>query len=289
MKVKCPKCRLRFDVYAAPGISEVQCNCPRCGTPFTYNAATESPAANEHGDETPTSGNDKQKAGNESLGGSGVAYDSRPNGGKAEETAPHDNAPHDSSHHANGFYEYRHGRADNGFAPPRHSNRHALTFAAGVVGALAVAAIIAFAADRLVGHFTDGDEALMEQLAVIPDTTAADSASAGNAATIKKAKKTVPAAKTKETKKAAKEAVAPSALPAWVRGRWHIMTDNNVISIRISGNHIRVSDFYHTNTGSVALSGNTLVCRFRDGRTFTYSLDMRNHRIIDGHGTVLER
>lgn len=32
--VKCPKCRLRFEVPGESGISEVQCNCPRCGTPF---------------------------------------------------------------------------------------------------------------------------------------------------------------------------------------------------------------------------------------------------------------
>lgn len=287
MKVKCPKCRLKFDVYAAPGISEVQCNCPRCGTPFTYNAANESPAADEHGDETPTPSNDEPKTENGGLSESGMADVSQPNGSTTEEQARHGNTHYESNHHGNRLYEFGHGMADNGFDPHRHSNRHTLTFAAGVIGALAVAAIIAFAADRLVGHFTEGDEALMEQLAVIPDTTTADTTATDSAA--KKAKKTVPAVKNKETKKTAKEEAVQSALPAWVRGRWHIMTDNNVISIRISGNNIRVSDFYHTNTGSVALSGNTLVCRFRDGRTFTYSLDMRNHRIIDGHGTVLER
>lgn len=36
MKVKCPKCRLTFEVTSIPGITEVSCVCPRCGTPFTY-------------------------------------------------------------------------------------------------------------------------------------------------------------------------------------------------------------------------------------------------------------
>ena len=41
MNVKCPKCRLSFEVSASPGITELQCNCPRCGTPFTYRVDDE--------------------------------------------------------------------------------------------------------------------------------------------------------------------------------------------------------------------------------------------------------
>lgn len=41
MKVKCPKCRLRYDVPTPKGITEVQCYCPRCGTPFTYSINNE--------------------------------------------------------------------------------------------------------------------------------------------------------------------------------------------------------------------------------------------------------
>lgn len=39
MKVKCPKCRLTFEVTTIPGITEASCVCPRCGTPFTYQVA----------------------------------------------------------------------------------------------------------------------------------------------------------------------------------------------------------------------------------------------------------
>lgn len=34
MEVKCPKCRFRFHVDVIPGENEVNCVCPRCGTPF---------------------------------------------------------------------------------------------------------------------------------------------------------------------------------------------------------------------------------------------------------------
>lgn len=36
MDIKCPKCRLRFDVTVSAGVNEVAAVCPRCGTPFTY-------------------------------------------------------------------------------------------------------------------------------------------------------------------------------------------------------------------------------------------------------------
>lgn len=36
MKVKCPKCRFKYDVEVPDGINEISCFCPRCGSPFIY-------------------------------------------------------------------------------------------------------------------------------------------------------------------------------------------------------------------------------------------------------------
>lgn len=41
MKVKCPKCRLRFEVPITHGVKELSCVCERCGTPFTYEIPEE--------------------------------------------------------------------------------------------------------------------------------------------------------------------------------------------------------------------------------------------------------
>lgn len=41
MKVKCPKCRLRFEVPITHGVKELSCVCERCGTPFTYEILEE--------------------------------------------------------------------------------------------------------------------------------------------------------------------------------------------------------------------------------------------------------
>lgn len=41
MNVKCPKCRYRFDVPSTPGMNELACVCPRCGTPFDYKIESE--------------------------------------------------------------------------------------------------------------------------------------------------------------------------------------------------------------------------------------------------------
>jgi hypothetical protein len=43
MEVKCPKCRYRFDTAASPGIKELACVCPRCGTPFNYVIPEDAP------------------------------------------------------------------------------------------------------------------------------------------------------------------------------------------------------------------------------------------------------
>ena len=54
MEVKCPKCRFKYDTAVAPGITELACVCPRCGTPFSYvvteemkHPQPENPAATE--------------------------------------------------------------------------------------------------------------------------------------------------------------------------------------------------------------------------------------------------
>lgn len=54
MEVKCPKCRFKYDTAVAPGITELACVCPRCGTPFSYvvteemkHPQPEDPAATE--------------------------------------------------------------------------------------------------------------------------------------------------------------------------------------------------------------------------------------------------
>ena len=50
MIVKCPKCRLRFEMPVTHGIKELSCVCERCGTPFTYEIPEE-----DHEDSSQTS------------------------------------------------------------------------------------------------------------------------------------------------------------------------------------------------------------------------------------------
>lgn len=46
MEVKCPRCRFRFDMPLTPGVNQLQCFCPRCGMPFSYDL-TDAPDAEE--------------------------------------------------------------------------------------------------------------------------------------------------------------------------------------------------------------------------------------------------
>lgn len=295
MKVKCPKCRLRFDVPTAIGVNEVQCNCPRCGTPFTYSVAV---GDNEEEEDAPKG---------EAAAAKGAAANGSTNVGSLKDTTSAKGEVGNGSSqegvgrqlaYGNRLYEHSHGMNERGFAPHAHSGmRHTVTIALGIVGVLAVAGLFVFGIDRIVGHFTDRDEAIMEDLAVVIDTTAQDSTAADSVRTAKNAIQSKVAADKKEKafaqvgKRHEKQVVeaGKDAVPRWAQGVWHIMTDNNYISIRINGSRIKVSDFYHTNQGSVSVQGNSLVCHFKDGRTFVYTLDTRGHRIIDGHGTVLQR
>ncbi len=296
MKVKCPKCRLRFDVPAAVGVNEVQCNCPRCGTPFTYSVT-----ADDGGQENNVSRNEavaaKETAATNGSGNSSNVKETASVKAEAGNGSSQEGVDRLLAY-GNSLYGHRHGMSERGFAPHTHSGmRHTVTIALGIVGVLAVAGLFVFGIDRIVGHFTDRDEAIMEDLAVVVDTAAQDSTAADSAKAMKKAIKAKVAANKKEKafaqvgKRQGKPAVEAvhGSVPKWAQGVWHIMTDNNYISIRINGSRIKVSDFYHTNQGSISVQGNSLVCHFKDGRTFVYTLDTNGHRIIDGHGTVLQR
>lgn len=180
MKVKCPKCRLKFDVPTAIGVNEVQCNCPRCGTPFTYSVSD--------GD----SEQENNASRSEAVAAKATAA-TKGDGGAENATAVKTEVG--SQHgverqlaYGNSLYEHRHGMREEGFAPyARNGMRHMVTIALGIVGVLAVAGLFVFGIDRIVGHFTDRDEAIMEDLSVVVDTTAQDSTATDSAKTATKA------------------------------------------------------------------------------------------------------
>lgn len=291
MKVKCPKCRLGFEVVADAGVTEVLCNCPRCGTPFAYADASEADAPDATGLVAAAPGARTDAAVDVAVPDAvveGVGQGSLPAGEDAASDG-HGVMPVRTAVRDNGLYGHSHG--NDGIVPRgRGGVRRVATLAAGFVAAMAVAALIAVAADRLMGHFTEHDEELMEQLAVVPDSAMADSVETGTGKDARAASVAGARSGKGGRKRQAKDmAEADGEIPAWVCGVWHAMTDNNYVTVRIAGGKIKVSDFYHANTGRVTMSGNTLVCRFRDGTTATYAIDMERRRIVDGNGMVLEK
>ncbi len=292
MKVKCPKCRLRFDIPTAPGITEVQCYCPRCGTPFTYSEPIDGEDGESQTDNvssaSSTSENDWDKAAH------GYKDHADNKGRSHEPNAETDNnrrKEHDELHDYDVDFYGRSIREHRYASHHSHGMSHTVNVAIGFVLALVVAGLFAYGIDKVVGHFTEGDEATMEQLAIAADSTQKDSTHVDSAKTAKeyaklKAKKSRRKSIRKEP---SMDKEADGGVPKWAQGKWRIMTDNNYISIHINGNNIKVSDFYHTNSGHITLQGNILVCHFSDGRTFTYTIDPSRHRIVDGHGSVLQR
>lgn len=323
MKVKCPKCRLRFEVPTDKGITEVQCYCPRCGTPFTYSQTEEDTENNklaewstnaetEHKDTT----EDSPKA---EIGNSGKSQKE-----DKKRTADKDSSKSDASISVNqdkttesdekeengdadgdNMHKYYEERLLDVRGPmvlrdeyKNHSSRHVYRLIGGIIAMLLLVALFAKGIDLFVGHFTDRDQEMSEKLAVDSSLLAKDNAKIKENIKEKKLKeKKLKEEKKKQEellarKKAAEEAkmAKTEALPQWLQGRWHMYTaKEGTIRIHIVGSTITVSDGKHSNTGTAHVRGNLLVCKYHDGRTFTYNLNMRTHHITLEFGSEMTK
>lgn len=267
MQVKCPKCRLRFDIQDVAGLREVQCNCPRCGTPFTYAITEENEAktvknANEEVRstevKTPVS-TDKQDD-HLQISSNSSSEQQPEEEDKAESNSDFEDKLYDLQEPTVIRDRYLH-----------HSNRHAYIFVVGLIAVVVLVGLIAKGIDSFVGHFTDNDEALSASLAVDSNLMTKDSTN------VKKEK----GEKKREHGKNGKKQ-KPEDMPQWLQGRWRTENAKGFIEMNIKGSSIIVTDGKHTNAGTAHCKGNILICKYFDGRTFTYNLDYRKHHIIVG-------
>lgn len=294
MQVKCPKCRLRFDVPAPEGITEVQCNCPRCGTPFTYIATNpaadhQSPAATEKKEEEkPTTEASPEAKPTQSQAdtkpeadGSPAAtpYESHANADKKVETAAmgkteepaHTHSPRPQTHELPETQFLRHRQG---------------TSLRGVLFAVAIIVVMIGAA-ALVVKGVDSFMTKMDSGAYMP-TSVADSDSTTTAK--EKEKTTAKAEALRKTRKAESKERAEAQkedIPAWLQGRWEVNGGQTDLTMRISGTRITVSDAFHTTHGHITYSNGRITCHLTDGRIFVYIADTHRHHIIAGDGTVM--
>lgn len=274
MKVKCPKCRLRFEMPTAKGITEVQCFCPRCGTPFTYSQAEEDDEAKtEEDDDTATDKNEAKTKG-EAANTVEKTANTKEDAVVSESKKAKDTTQNGEDILRKIFQERMFDVRDPLIMRKKGSpNRQVYFLIIGFILMIFVVGIAAKGLDIAVGHLTAKDEATSQSLAIDSVLKANAREQAENNRKAKRRKK--------EGDNGRKNKSEP--LPHWVPGEWHLQTADNDIVINIQGTGIAVSDKNHTNIGSVQRYGNKLVCKFFDGRVFYYGLDMKRHKIIVDH------
>lgn len=277
MKVKCPKCRLRFDMPTAPGITEVKCFCPRCGTPFSYTQ-TEEDAEQAELDSEEEVYTDKQEDDKDNKR-------KEKNDGRETAASANDNASASDDNGSEDVIKRFYQKQMMDVRGPlilrdeyNHSFRHTIFFIIGIIIMIFLVGFAAKGLDVAVGHFTDKDEATSQSIAI-------DSVLRANA----KEAKYENAKNRKKRREISGRKKKDEALPHWLQGEWHLQTKDNDIVMNIQGTGIAVSDKEHTNIGSVHRYGTTLVCKFFDGRTFEYGLDMKRHCIILDRGRRMKK
>lgn len=288
MKVKCPKCRLRFEIPTEPGITEVKCFCPRCGTPFNFTLSEEESEENEAIDENidsiePNADNKIEAAPNKEVDTEKASKAQTSTDIQAEQT-------HNDIHSDENAQKFIQDHLLDVRGPIvlrdkyNHSHRHVFMFILGIITMICLVAFFAKGLDLAIGHFADKDQANSQSLAVDSVVRAYDQAKA-EANTRNKW-----ISRNRENKSGTRGSEeSGEALPHWLQGKWYLQTKEDDIVMNIRGNSIAVSDDNHTNIGTAYRKKNILICKFLDGRTFCYGLDLKRHKIILDHRRAMTK
>jgi phage FluMu protein Com len=273
MNVKCPKCRFRFDVPASPGMKELQCNCPRCGIPFTY-VVEENPtkdhlqnhrssegsyrnanANDPHGQNGGSSYSNTSSSPHQSAMGSGQARTTLNNSSRAQHSSPFQTA-RDTS---------KISFTENSNTPQRKKHgclRSTLLLLAAVI--LTYVLLIrqcesseSYSTDNVnIGISTDSN---IEDNSMPIPTPSYDEDAVGEKA------------------------------PAWIQGNWHVETDYGGISLKIHGKMIAETSGGETSYGKYRYQNHHLYCDFGDNNVFVYRLVEATHQIDAGNGILMEK
>jgi hypothetical protein len=273
MNVKCPKCRLSFEVSASAGITELQCNCPRCGTPFTYRVDDEAvfnTVTSPPGDGSPTDtvGTDMSS----SISAANPASDAAGStAASASQVVPPPVPPQVSAQATIPFTRtipLRPGGGAGAVPPPlpRRSSGclKYLLLTVGVI--LALFSFIVYQCGGSSKSYTT------------EDVTVIDAADSGA--------------------EAAPIAVADPAYdanahhgkaPRWIQGNWHVDTGYGGITVKIWGDNIAETSGGETSYGRFKYQNQRLYCDFGVGNMFIYRLD-EDRKVIDaGNGLIMKK
>ncbi len=302
MWVKCPKCRFRFDQPGGDNGEEIQCVCPRCGTPFTftdkvsddllkdaegqkdgsghheetlalYQAHSHSAAEHlEHGAEEYTSEEtDYQQtssfASNVSSSSSASASSHASHSSDAASSIASASGTSTPNWNAAPVYQSPQKPLEHSETLSPNANRAQKHSKWRYILALITVIVLAF----FLTHECSGNDDSTANLGI-------EEVSDAN----------VPAEEDIATP--AFDASAPEEkAPAWIQGTWKVNTKYGGIMISIRDNRITETSAGETSHGTFRCQHRRLYCDFGNGETFVYRLDMKAHQIDAGQGLLMKK
>lgn len=280
MNVKCPKCRFKYDTQVAPGIQEVACVCPRCGTPFTYVVPDEEPGSaagggesagrhlhtnpseeresdfqQPHPEQTPPRLSQREGAQHPPIPPTSV---SPPWGGTGRLSSPNTQPLSPNIYHPS--------------PNPHHpsSPKGGSRLLKGCFGAAALVILILIVIVRGCSRDESYSGADVENSTEVANSDA------------------VPVVSASDRVQAEREERAGKS-PSWIQGNWVYHTDYGVISVKIHGSHIAETSGGETSYGTFTYENGHLNCDFGDGSIIVYKLDEEHQQIDCGEGMLMKR
>lgn len=271
MNVKCPKCRYRFDVPSSPGMVELQCNCPRCGTPFTFAIGDDE--LGESSEEAPAA--DEQTA--VSVGQSQIPETAVPNDTPMPPTPDNDHStvvpptipPRGKVVASPVFQDTRKIYGNNGTAAQQPPHRKSHGCLIGCVATVALAMLV------VVGVLVKCGSS---ESYTANDLEISDTAASG----------TEVDPVSMPTPSYDSSAAAEKA-PKWIQGNWHVDTDYGGISLKIHGDQVAETSGGETSYGSYKYQNHRLYCDFGDNEQFVYRLVEETRQIDAGNGLLMKK
>ncbi|MBM6994004.1 MAG: hypothetical protein I3J02_12220 [Prevotella sp.] len=266
-------------------MTELQCNCPRCGTPFTYTVEdTAPPSPNETSaqntaepvpdgaarvEKSPVTGRWTQHETSSDKGLGSVAADRTPSqsvSGRVPPPIP----PHIYSTQAKDEYRSRRNAYDKQRDTSSMARRKKK-------GGCFKRFLVISACVVVVGVF-------MQQQC--------ESSSSYNA-------ETLGITETDRTHAPAEQIAIPApsfdnhaareSAPSWIQGNWHVDTDYGGISLKIYGNNIAETSGGETSYGHYRYQNHWLYCDFGDNNVFVYRLVEETKQIDAGSGMLMRK
>ena len=278
MLVKCPKCRLGFEVTTTPGITAVQCNCPRCGTPFTYTVSADDADGAEHGhsavettapqaaDTVPTTAVPPPIP-------TGVRTSERP-------TPPRVDVLPTSA-------EPRVG-ASQPFSSPKPGSGRGNVVPAERKSSGCCLKIFLFTLALIFGLFF----LIVRQCGGSSKSYSGDEVVSSNSLDSDVVTQKTAAAAYADMA-SADQSFDPHAprerAPEWIQGSWFVNTEYEGITMTISGDRIAESSGGKTSYGKFYYQNNRLYSDFGDGSLFVYRLDPERRMIDAGSGLLMHK